>query len=123
VHQIRKDSAFRGRSVGRRSHDAVVGAVEDDGRHRNRRTLGQPGLGIFEARLARSIADAVPVGVDHDVDEVGVVERRRRAVEGVVGETPRWRYLPPEMAADVTPVRLQPARPCSVLKYHWYQRR
>ena len=57
----------------RRRH-GVLGALQDDARHRDRRALGEPALDGVEARIARGVAVAVPVGMDHHVDEVGIVE-------------------------------------------------
>ncbi len=45
--------------------------------------------------LAFGIAEAMAIGVDRDIDEVGVVERGHRAIEGGVVEIPVGRpFLP-----------------------------
>ena len=51
----------------------------DDGRHLDPRPRGQPLLHGLEPRLARRVEVAVTVGVDHAIDEVGVVEGRARS--------------------------------------------
>ena len=53
----------------------------------------------------------VPVRVNHDVDEVRIVEGRRRAVVRLVGVLPGRRPGLPEIADDRVPVRLQAGPP------------
>ena len=85
--------------VGRRPH-AVVGAVEGDRRHGDRRLRGQPALDVRIGRIARHQAEAVAVGVDHHVDEIRVVESRGAALEGRVVEGPGRRPQPPQQPAE-----------------------
>ncbi len=54
----------------------VVLTVEHDRRDRDRGLLGDPALGLVVRRIAVDQAVAMPVGVDGDLDEVEVVERR-----------------------------------------------
>ena len=60
----------------------VIGPVQHDRWHGDWRTLGQSALGLLETRLARGVAVAVAVGVNHHWDEIGNVEGRRREVIG-----------------------------------------
>ena len=89
----------------------VVGAVQDDARHGDRRALGEAALDVVEARIAGRVAVAVPVGVDHDVDEVGIVERRRGVLEGRVVEAPGRRPFPPQQPAELAAVLRQAGAP------------
>ena len=77
--------------------------------------IGRPGgealLDRFEARIAGGVAVTVPVGVDHDRHEVGIVERRRRELVAGIVEAPARRPLLPQQAADLAPVLLQPQAP------------
>src|SRR5262245_16443219 len=53
----------------------------------------------------------MPVGMNHDVNEVGIVERRSSPLVGVVGEVPARRPLLPQVTADLMSIRLQPGTP------------
>ena len=53
----------------------------------------------------------MPVGVDHDVDEVGIVEARRGALERPLVEPPVGRPELPQEPADVPPVLLETGTP------------
>src|SRR5262245_921891 len=59
----------------RKAH-GIVGSMKDDARHRDRRPLGEPALDGVVPRLARGVAVAMAIRVDHHVDEVRVVEGR-----------------------------------------------
>ena len=80
--------------------------------------LGQLPLDRQEARFARRVPVPMAVGVNHHVDEIGIVEGRRGAVERLVAEVPGGRPGLPEQAAERAAIRSRPARPRSVLKYH-----
>ena len=54
---------------------------------------------------------AVAIGVDHDLDKVGVVERRRRSIERLVGEAPGRRPGLPEKTAERAAVGGQSGAP------------
>ena len=55
-------------------YQAVALRIDDDGRHRDRRLLGDLGFQFIAGRVACHQPVAVPVGVDDNVDEVGVFE-------------------------------------------------
>lgn len=97
--------AVVGRAADR--HHAVVGAVEGDARHADVRLLCEAGLQGRVRRVAGRQAMAVAVGVDHDVDEIGVVEGRRAALVGRVVELPDRRPHAPQQLAQRAPVLRQ----------------
>jgi hypothetical protein len=74
---------------GRRAH-AVVGAVEGQRGHGDRRLQGQRRLDVCERRTTRHQAEAVAVGVDHHGDEIGVAKSRRAAFDRGLVEVPGW---------------------------------
>ena len=83
---------------------------EHDRRHIDRRALRQPPLHVFKPRLARRIELPVPIGMHDDVDEIGIVERRRGARVGFVGVLPFRRPRLPEIANDVVAIRFERPR-------------
>src|SRR5262245_64394360 len=89
--------------------DRVGAAVKDDGRHRDRRTLGEPPLDRVQAPIAQRVAVAVAIRVDHHRYEIGIVERRGRALERCGLELPGRRPFLPQQPADVAPVLLEAA--------------
>jgi len=64
----------------------------------------QLSLERVEPRIASRGAKTMAVEVTGDVDEVRIVERRRRALEGLGGELPGRRPGLPEEAAQRTPI-------------------
>ena len=62
--------------------------VEHDCRNSNRRPAGQLLFGARHPGIARHEAEADPVGVDHDVDEVRIIEGLGGALVGSLGERP-----------------------------------
>src|SRR5262249_23318212 len=70
--------------------NAVVHAVQRNGRHHDRGKRGEPLLHAFEIGIAGRITEAVAVGLDHDIDEVGIVERCLRALVWRVDELDAW---------------------------------
>ena len=76
--------------IGRRRIDAIGLAHEDHGGRRDRRLRGQALLDWLERRVARRIESPVAVGVDDDVDEIGVVKARRRTASSA--PTSRWAW-------------------------------
>jgi hypothetical protein len=84
-------------AAGRR--DAVGVAFEPDRRHRDRRPCGEPPLNVVIGRVAGHEAEAVAVGVDHHIDEVGVIERAGRARKGRRVEVPARRPQAPQQLA------------------------
>ena len=68
----------------RRIH-AVAAALKNDGWHADRRLLCELALDGLERGVAGDVAETVTIGMDYDVDEIGIVERDRRAVvSGIV---------------------------------------
>src|SRR4029077_6713945 len=70
----------------------------------DRRAGGEPGLEVEELRFAVRKAKPPAVVVDHDLDVVGVVERRRTAVERGLVELPPRRRGPPDQLRELAPV-------------------
>ena len=62
---------------------------------------------LLVGRIARREAETMAIGMDHHVDIVGVVERRRRALERRVVETPGWRVARPDHPGDAAPIGRQ----------------
>src|SRR6185295_13120266 len=58
--------------------DAVIGAVKDDGGNADLRLRRQSRLDRRIAGIAGDAAKTMPIGMDHDIDKVLVVERRSR---------------------------------------------
>ena len=54
--------------------DAIVAAVQGNGRHRNHWLRGQLRFDLVVGRITAHIAEPVAVRVDDDLDEVGIVE-------------------------------------------------
>ena len=54
--------------------DAVTGAVEYDRRYADLGHRREPLLDCFQGRIARRPAESVPIGMDYDIDEIGIVE-------------------------------------------------
>ena len=87
--------------------DAVVGSVERDARSLNLGPLGELLLHGFETFFTRRVSDAMAIGVDDHIDEVGIVERRRRAIVDFVGEMPTRRPELPQQLAQTLAIGLQ----------------
>ena len=94
---------------GLRRIDAVGVAPQNDGRHRDPGLAGQQLFKRVEHGIARDEAEAMTVGMDDDVDEIGVVKCFGGAREGRVVEVPKWRPVPSEQATQGIAVRHQPA--------------
>ena len=88
-----------------RRGDAVAAAMGRDGRHRNRWLLRQALLDRLQRRVALRIAEAMAVGLDHDIDKIRVVEGTRALLIGRVVELPVRRPQAPEQAAERVPIR------------------
>ena len=84
--------------------DPIVGAAERNCRHGDGRLGRQTLLQLFERRIASDGADPVAVGVEHHIDEVGIIEGFGSAVEGGVAELPGGREVAPQGAAKAPPV-------------------
>lgn len=96
--------------------DAVAVAVDRDGGDANRRLCGELRLDSRIGGIARNQPIAVTVGMDHDVDEIGVVERRRACLERRIVKRPSWRPHRPELAAKTAPVALERAAAALVVE-------
>ncbi len=71
-----------------RQRYAVIRPMQHNRRYRDRWSRRQATLDLVEARVARSVAVAMAVRVDHHRHEIGVVEGRSRTIKGGVVETP-----------------------------------
>ena len=69
-------------------HDTIRVPVQRDRRHSDRRWRGEPLLKALVRWVARRKTKAMAVGMDHDVDVVGVVEDPLTAVEGRAVDPP-----------------------------------
>src|SRR6476661_9101073 len=86
------------RMMGGTAVDAVGVAVDRDGWHRDWRLRDETALDVGHGRITGNEAEAVSIGVDDDVDEVGVVECGRRAFERRIVERPaRGPHLPEQL--------------------------
>jgi hypothetical protein len=101
---------------GRRRAHTVVAAVEADRRHRDRRLRRQAPLDARIRRITGDEPEAVAVRMDHHVDEVGVVERLRAALEGGVVEAPARRPGLPQQPAQRAPIAGQPGTAAFAVK-------
>ena len=85
---------------------AVGVTLERDRGHGDDGALGEPLLELVVLGLAVGQPEPPAVVVDHDRDVIGVVERRRAAVEGGVVEVPLRRGGPPDQPRELAPVLL-----------------
>jgi hypothetical protein len=69
-------------------YHAIIGAMKDDGGHADLRLRRQSRLDRRIAGIAGDAAEAMPIGMDDDIDEIVVVERRSRPLERRVVERP-----------------------------------
>ena len=83
---------------------AVVGAVEGDRPDADRGLLGQAAFDLGVRRIARHQREPVPVRLDHDLDEVRIVESGGAALERGVVELPARRPQLPQQAGDAPAV-------------------
>ncbi len=92
----------------------IGGAIQKDRRRRNLRTLRELPLRLLKPLFARRICIPMAIGMDHDVDEIGIVERGRGQVVFFIAEVPAGRPgLPQEVCiscADWPQVRLARVR-------------
>src|SRR5206468_6950809 len=95
-----------GIGAGVRVRSAVGVAFEGDRRHADDRPSGEPLLQVVVFRLAVGQSQPPAVVVDHDLDVIRVVERRRAAVEGGVVEAPPRRSGSPNELRELAPVPL-----------------
>jgi hypothetical protein len=107
----RADEMHRRRLAIRRRHDTIHVPVQGDAGHADRRLRGEPLLQLRVRWVARSEAQAMSVGVDDDVDIVGVVEGACALLEGRVVEAPARRVAGPQQPRDLASVLRQPCTP------------
>src|SRR5262245_1224403 len=91
----------------RRSSDAIISAAQRDRRNVDLRPLRETLFHLDEPRLARRIADAMTIKMNHKVYEIEIIEKRSRAVECLVRKVPSRRPRLPQEPADCPPVHLQ----------------
>src|SRR5580704_3250764 len=97
------------RVMGRGRNYAVRVPIDRDGWNGDLRLSREAHFNLIIPRIARAGREAVamPVGMDDDSDEVGVVEGARRSVEGRIVERPVRRPHAPTEARDLPPVLLE----------------
>jgi hypothetical protein len=83
----------------RRCH-AVSTAVKRDCRYGYFRLRGQKALCFFGHRISRYKPETMPVGVNHHVDKVGIIERNSGLLERFVRKIPRGRPQSPQEPAE-----------------------
>src|SRR5688572_2430630 len=98
-HELRERRPLIGILSGR-SADAVARAIQGDCRCDDAWTLREALLDLQEPGFTWCVSDAVAIGMNHHVDEVGIVERGCRLLVGVVRELPRRRPGLPQESAD-----------------------
>src|SRR5271163_2256391 len=93
------------RVMGAAGVDAVRVAVDGDGRNGDRRLSREPHFNLIIPWIAGAGREPVtmPIGMDDDCDEVGIVEGGRRSVEGRIVERPVRRPHTPQEARDASP--------------------
>ena len=82
-----------------RRHGAGGLALQRDRRHGDRRLRGELFLDRRKRRIARHVAVAHPVRMDHHVDEIRIVERARARLERRIVERPVRRPQLPQAAS------------------------
>src|SRR5207302_2459611 len=85
----------------------AVSRSQNNGWHRYWETFCQLTLNIEETCFTRSVPVSVPVGVNHDIHEVRIIEGWSGPVERFVGVCPCRRPCLPEVSNDVPPVLFQ----------------
>ena len=82
-----RESLLVSRRIRGRSTKPTLRPAQHDRGHRNLRTVRQLTLHRQEALFSNRVAVTVPIGMNHDIDEIGVVETRRRTVIAARGES------------------------------------
>src|SRR5665213_1857549 len=98
-HQRREYRPLSRRDIGCRASQRIGGPVQEDRWGRNLRALRELPLHLSKPRFARRICVPMAIGMNHHVDEIGVVERRRGQVVFIIAEAPAWRPGGPEKLA------------------------
>ena len=75
--------------------DPIRSSVQCNRGDRNRRQGRKAALQICVLRIADDKTEAMAIAMDYNIDIVGIVECRCRAVEGRIIEMPVWRPLLP----------------------------
>src|SRR6185369_13788163 len=101
------------RGVRRWSPEPIVLPIERDRWRVDFRSGRELLLHRLEARFARSISEPMTIGMNHDVHEIRIVERRGGLVIRLVREMPRRRPGLPEIPAERAPVLLK-SRPSAL---------
>src|SRR6185369_16110205 len=83
-----------------RPGDAVIRAIKSNHRHLEFRPLRETFFDFLKSRLARSITDAMAIRMNYYIDEIGIIKRWRRAIEGLVREMPGRRPRFPQITAQ-----------------------
>src|SRR5262249_32842478 len=63
---------------------------------------------LQESRLTGRIEDAMPIGMNHHIDEIRIVERGCCAVKRLICEVPRRRPRLPQKPTQGAPIHLKP---------------
>ena len=92
---------------GRRGSDTIICAIEGNRRHRDGGLSRQFSFNFRISRVASYQAKAMTVGLNHHLDKVRVIERRRGVGEGRLVKIPGRRPELPEQSSDRLPVFLQ----------------
>src|SRR5215471_20458090 len=95
------------RRVFRGCPQSAVSRSQNNGWHRYWGTFCQRTLNIEETFFTWSVPVSVPVGVDHNIHEVRIIEGWSGPVERFVGVCPCRRPCLPEVSNDVPPVLFQ----------------
>src|SRR4029077_2540479 len=91
VDEIWEACPLTGADGSRWSAESVVGAVQQNRRHRDRRPLGECPLHLEKPTLTGGVEVAMAIGMDHAVNEVGILEGGRGERVHLVAELPRRR--------------------------------
>src|SRR6476646_5137437 len=87
--------------------DSIVLPIERDRWRIDFRSCRELLLHPLEARFARSVSEAMTIGMNHHVHKVRIVERRGGLVIRLVGEMPRRRPGLPQIPAQRAPILLK----------------
>ncbi len=83
---------------------SIASPVEGDGRYDDQRSFRKTTFEGVKQRVACSKSEHVPIGVDHHVDKVRIVERIGGPFKGRFLEAPIRGPLPPKQQAEFTTV-------------------
>src|ERR1700750_1741329 len=83
---------------------AVVVAFEGDGRYADLRCGGQLHFELIKAWITLGQSETPSITVDHDIDVIRVIERRRATQKRCLIEFPLRRRELPDQLGKITPV-------------------